>query len=213
MITGGVGHQSDGNRLIIRSKAATTTFEKMVSMVVGSKVHTEYIIIDPHTQECMFSYTAYQGGRVEMYLTPNSVLMDKSFVNTAINLQNNEVEKLRVFLMSMVDVVPYNWTDSRLLLPILQRNGALDMLIDDVDSSIPAKIKKVYCSQIGVLAMRECLDPDGPNSEMLKRLRALNSRLVSPQKLHDIVCEFGHDVDGDALLELASNAGKNTSII
>lgn len=69
----------------------------------------------------------------------------------------------------------------------------------DVDGTRPDNIRTVFCSQAAVLCLRECCDPDGENGELVKKLQQMNSRLVNPEALHQLVMEHGHVVTNEKL--------------
>ena len=65
-------------------------------------------------------------------------------------------------------------------------------LAEDEDNALqPEKIKKVFCSQSVVLMLRYALDAQGQHATLLENLSNLNSRLVSPRQVHDILVAHG----------------------
>jgi hypothetical protein len=67
----------------------------------------------------------------------------------------------------------------------------LNTLVDDKDCSKPDEIKKVFCSQSVVLMLRYALDPEGQHSGLLQTMLALNSRLVSPKQVQEVLKSYG----------------------
>jgi hypothetical protein len=67
-----------------------------------------------------------------------------------------------------------------------------DAMVEDEDPSIkPEDIKSVFCSQSVVLMLRHALDPSGAHSGLRSSLCSLNSRLVSPRQLRDLLVSYG----------------------
>ena len=67
----------------------------------------------------------------------------------------------------------------------------LNTLVDDKDCSKPDEIKKVFCSQSVVLMLRYALDPEGQHSGLLQTMLGLNSRLVSPKQVEEVLKSYG----------------------
>ena len=63
--------------------------------------------------------------------------------------------------------------------------------MDDKDCSKPDEIKKVFCSQSVVLMLRYALDPEGQHSGLLQTMLGLNSRLVSPKQVEEVLKSYG----------------------
>ena len=79
-----------------------------------------------------------------------------------------------------------------------------DTIADDLDVCHPESIKKVFCSQSVVLMLKYALDPEGSHSGLLRKLRSLNSRLVSPKQVQDILREYGaSEISNDELAHLS----------
>ena len=70
-------------------------------------------------------------------------------------------------------------------------SSLFNALVEDADASRPESIKKVFCSQSVVLMLRHSLDPDGRHSGLLQTLKSLNSKLVSPKQVHNILQDYG----------------------
>lgn len=135
-------------------------------------------------------------------------LTTDNFSNVAINISVAEAEKLVAFFFEMVGNVSYNWVDSRILLPILN-NSINNVFVDDVPLGIaPSKISKVFCSQMGVLALRECLDRKG-REMFFKELDQMNSRLTSPQALADLLEAYFVRIDPEDLLDAVTLREQN----
>lgn len=65
-------------------------------------------------------------------------------------------------------------------------------MVEDEDlHTQPERIKSVFCSQSVVLMLRYGLDPTGPHSGLLQALSQVNSRLVSPRQLKDLLVTYG----------------------
>lgn len=63
--------------------------------------------------------------------------------------------------------------------------------MEDCETQQPEEIKKVFCSQSVVLMLRYALDEEGRHAGLLQTLKSLNSKLVSPKQVQDILLSFG----------------------
>lgn len=78
-----------------------------------------------------------------------------------------------------------------------------NVLAEDDDTALqPEKIKKVFCSQSVVLMLRYALDAQGKHGALLENLTKLNSRLVSPKQIHDILLAYGANSMSNEHLDL-----------
>jgi hypothetical protein len=174
----------------------TSVTEQAMKMVVGSALHTEVIIFDTNKPTiCTVSFAAYVGSTLSMYITPTPSLQDISVENIAFPITEQVANRLGEYYLQMhASHIPYNWYDSRFLMPFFSPY-VLDTICDvDVDGPLT----HVFCSQMVVLGMRLCMDAndDGP---LIDELCLLNSRLTSPNTLLRILRTFGRPMQAAEL--------------
>jgi hypothetical protein len=161
-----------------------------IKLVVGPVQHVEVIIIDGNKPTMgIVSFAAFVGGPLSMYLTPKYSLMDACIENIVLPISQSVATKLGDYYLDMHKCeIPYNYYDSRFLMPFWSPYTSQET-IDDTHHT------RVFCSQMVVLGLRECMDvkDDGPLIEELKRL---NSRLTSPHTLLRILRIFGRGMKG-----------------
>lgn len=187
--------------VVVRSQLPTTALETFISLVTR-EVHTEYILLSRNAAQACVSYTIFVGGKVTMEITKESSLLSDNFKNVLIEVSPSEMEDVSCYFSRMVNKVGYNWFDSRCLLPLF-RPSRDNVFVEDVDESMdPSKLGSVFCSQMGVLALRNALRAKGENGQLVEDLRNLNSRLTSPHTLYSVVKLYGHEVDGVELSRL-----------
>lgn len=188
--------------VVIRSKLPCTFIESMISKVVTHEVHTEYMLLNDNPNQVVMTYTAFVNNKVSMDVTLERSVLSEDFKNVLIEVSPVEMENICAFFSKMVGRVKYNWFDSRILLPLF-RPRRDNVFVEDVEEGIePDKISQVFCSQMGVLALRACLDARGENGALHDELHCLNSRLTSPHALYSTVKHHGMQVDGRELLAL-----------
>lgn len=77
----------------------------------------------------------------------------------------------------------------------------MDVIVDDTQRTVDlGKIKKVFCSQSVILMLRYALESNGPNAKLLESVNAVNSRLVSPKQVAEMLQMHGAvPIDNDVL--------------
>lgn len=145
------------------------------------------------------SYTAFVGSKATMEINREDSILSDDFKNVILEITTEELEKLSHYLTGMVNKVPYNWFDSRVLMPLFPATSS-SIFVEDVDDLTPShKLSRVFCSQMGCLSLRNCLDPCGNHKHLVKDLKALNSRLTSPHTLYMVLRGYGDEIDGNSL--------------
>ena len=128
--------------------------------------------------------------------------MEDEWENLIFPISDVEAEDIFAFLMDMYsNKIEYNYSDSRFLLPFLNCFDKNPIIQDVPHGTKPNKIKKVFCSQMICLTLRENLEKDGSNQKLREKLWDVNSRLISPGVLRNIVAEHSEVLSGDGLWE------------
>jgi hypothetical protein len=82
-------------------------------------------------------------------------------------------------------------------------SSILNALVQDADSCSPENIKKVFCSQSVILMLRYALNPQGTHCNLLKQVNELNSKLVSPKQVMQLLQHSGaRPMSNDELIRL-----------
>lgn len=101
----------------------------------------------------------------------------------------------------MVGRIPYNYSDSMLLMPTLPHSGIFtSTMIQDVQPRTPPeKLSTVFCSQAAVLVCRECLRNSPWLGGLVDELSSTNSRLCSPSDLLSVVSKYSKVIPNSEL--------------
>lgn len=165
------------------------------------------------TPAAKFCYSAYMNQKLEMIMMDQSLVLDGSFSNLSLDLTDEEHGRCVTFMTCLEGNASYDYLDAMVLMPMAPKSktqnsfasSVFNLLVEDRECSIPQDIKKVFCSQSVVLMLRYALDADGRHSGLLERLNSLNSRLVSPKQVQEILVSFGAtDVSNEDLAGLAT---------
>jgi hypothetical protein len=173
--------------------ADSSITQQALKMVVGPVQHVEIIVIDKENPAmCIFSFAAFVGEPLSMYITPKDSLMNTSIENIVLPISQSVATALSAYYLNMHTCkIPYNWYDSRVLMPFWSPYTL--GVIDDVDHT------HVFCSQMVVLGLRECMNVADDN-QLIHELKRLNSRLTSPHTLLNILRGFGRPMDSVELI-------------
>ena len=209
--------------LVLRFRQAFTSYEALVARIVGDPVHVDiflhrkkksrdfaqsplyesaYHASNPTSMNNM-SFSAFVGEKFSM-TTMTEEIISSSHMNISIPVNQQEMERMEKFVISMVGVVPYNYSDIALLMGFVQNSGFTDTMFPDVpvdQQNAPSTLTSVFCSQAVVLMLRSCLDQNGMSGALAKILHAVNSRTISPAKLYHMVARHGFKVAAHSILE------------
>jgi hypothetical protein len=165
--------------------------DEAVRCVVGKEIHVEVMLFGEHahqkTQLGNFSFTSFVNEDFAMsVVNPNIVCTRTNVTNLIMSVSQTTATRLFDYYQDLHQKkIPYNWSDSRLLMPFC--NPHTFYLFPDVDAQNPPS---VFCSQMVVLGMRECMDAQ-QDQNLLNDLTSLNSRLTSPHTLFNVLCQHG----------------------
>lgn len=202
--------------MVLRFRHAGTPAEKLVAAVAGNPVHVG-IVLHKNQQlstagsnqvsfNCI-SFASFMGEKFSM-CTLTEEMVQNPHTNLAIRVNEQEMERLEKYAMSMVGVVAYNYSDLILAATLSADNRYwspfAETMFPDVpisEQNCPSKLSSVYCSQAAVLMIRCCLQTDGQAGALVKALANVNSRATSPSDLFKIVFPHSFLVAGYSLLE------------
>lgn len=183
-------------KIIIRSRLARTPWEKLCRAIVGNPVHMDVVLVKPHSHSGRFCFSAYVSQTFEMCLMDQSHIMDPAVINQSLDVTEAEYQRCMDYMLQLVDrKTKYDYADALVLMPMAPKGRSsapkfasfMSPLLQDVDGDqMP---RSVFCSQSVVLMLRECLNPQGIHGVLVERLKQLNSRLVSPKMVFDILQE------------------------
>lgn len=124
------------------------------------------------------------------------MIHDPAFQNWSIPVSSGDFDRLYSFLHGMKDKTPYNYSDSLVLLPTVpHENIIVDTLVSDLELGItPERISSVFCSQAGVLVLRECIRDSPWLNCLVDKLKTTNSRLCSPFDLLNIMRPYATEI-------------------
>lgn len=178
---------------------SSSLLEAVTNIVVGDEVHVDMTISDPNSACTAFRYSCYAGCKMGTYLMDENYLFDPYFTTVAIPIRESDRDKFLSYLntLSKSDVL-YNWADAYILMPFnsSRRMHWSDTMIneDNQDYANPAQIKKLFCSQMVIVALRHCLHPV-VHRHLLCQLHQVNCRLTSPCKLFSLLQPFVIPID------------------
>jgi len=191
---------------ILRSKLPDTPFEFLISQITNGYVHSECILLGIKPELAQFVFTIYAHGKVECKKIEYIDIMNTEDLwdNLILPLSRDEGESMFKILMDFhAHGIEYNYSDSRLLLPLFNCFDD-NPFIEDVPVGMDVgKIKKVFCSQMITIALRESLENEneGMNSDLKGKILKVNSRLISPGNLRAIVAEYSKGLSAQELWE------------
>lgn len=178
---------------------SNSLLETVTNIMVGDEVHVDMTISDPNSACTAFRYSCYTGCKMGTYLMDEDYLFDPYFTTVAIPIRESDRDKFVSYLntLSKSDVL-YNWADAYVLMPFnsCRRMRWSDTMIneDNQDYKNPAKIKNLFCSQMVIVALRNCLNP-AVHGRLLYQLDQVNCRLTSPCKLFHLLQPFVVPID------------------
>jgi hypothetical protein len=177
--------------------------QQAMTWVVGPVLHVEVIIVDKQRPTlCTMSFTAFVDCALAMYVTPMSSLMDATVLNLSFPISQTVATRLGdCCLQWHTSKIPYNWYDSRFLMPFLNAH------LLDVVSDVHGDPTQLFCSQMVVVLMRQCMDAT-EDGELIDRLYLLNSRLTSPRTLLRILGTCGNPMTSTALRDIVGQGFK-----
>lgn len=185
--------------VVIRSEYPQNTLQKMVSMFVGTPVHSELLLHEPGTTSQHCTYTAFMGETFSVSILTDQLIACEGFVNLGLQVTEEELRALQRFAMRLVERgVEYNYKDLPLAAGMVQSRVVLDTMFPDILDNTADAVQAVYCSQAIVLALRACLQ-EAHHPELCKVLAQMNSRAVSPMQLHETMAPFCRLVDSQSL--------------
>jgi hypothetical protein len=189
--------KNSGCKLIMRFRSPNTTYERFVSTVVGSPVHVDMVFHQPGTDGIKFSYSAFLGEKFSITLMPDEITCSELYENIVVAISDREHARCVSYVNKLIDKASYNYNDAMMWMPMFQAHpNFANVMCDDIDSSDPSEIKKIYCSQAVVLVLRECLSAGNPFETVVE---GVNSRMVSPGTLHKMVCSCEMQRVGDVV--------------
>lgn len=201
-------------KVIIRSRLARTAWERLCKAVVGNPVHMDVVLVKPRSHSGRFCFSAYVNQTFEMCLMDQSQIMDPAYINQSLDVTEAEYQLCMDYMLQLVDgKTKYDYADALLLMPMAPKGRStapkfasfMSPLLQDVnaDGQMP---KSVFCSQSVVLMLRECLNAQGIHAALVERLKQLNSRLVSPKMVFDMLQDhpFTEVINNTQLVKLCS---------
>jgi hypothetical protein len=163
---------------------------KIVRQLSGPYVHVE-MVVTPETTQRPAAYTSYMG---ERFSKNHVCLSDESHDFLRIDVDAAEYDKLwRTCEALVLCKIPYNTTD--VILSIVPLRSPVDRPLD--------KCKSLFCSQAMVLILRSCLEKD---HAVAGALNGVNSRVVSPTALFDLLLPHAKQVQRRELVDAAPSA-------
>lgn len=202
----GSGSEEDiytGNRVVVRKRLASTAWERMVSIVVGNPVHLDVVLLREGCSAGKFCFSAYMGQPFEVCMMNRAMIMDETMSNVYIDVSDEEYERCMSFMMALVEKkTRYDYFDAMVLMPMAPKSSTttrrssfssqvINTLVEDADSRSPEGIKRVFCSQSVVLMLRHALNPYGAHGKLLEHINSVNSKLVSPKQVVEMLVSHG----------------------
>ena len=203
-------HHTGACKIIIRSRRACTAWEKLCKAVVGNPVHMDVVLAKAGSSSVRFCFSAYVGQKFEMYIMDEEQIMDPCYVNHCMDITDEEYDRCMKFMLELVDRgTKYDYVDALVLMPLAPKGSnssvRFSKFMSPVLEDVAEKPRKVFCSQSVVLMLRECLDEEnGTHAMLVERLKKLNSRLVSPKMVFDILEDhpFAHVITNSELMQM-----------
>jgi hypothetical protein len=149
---------------------------KTIAAAVGHYTHVD-VLVYTREEPCtvLMSFTTFEGECFKGALAQSQGHDKTQCLKLDITIEEAQEITKRCWNLDARDI-PYNFSDSRLLVPFWSPCTAF---IDDVTTDT---LSTAFCSQIIILILRECLHPD---RETTKILEELNSRTTAPNTLYN----------------------------
>lgn len=197
----------DFNPILVVRARKPVSWERIIAPFInfGSHMHCEYIVMDPSSpQGSLFAYSIFSGENMSFRVhTLNNPLIadDDIWDNVRIRITGAEAVSMQKYLLKLCGKEPpiaYNMSDSRMLLPFVNPR-ANNVFITDVSCDLDSEDapQKVFCSQIGVLLLKQCIES---NDSLKKTIAKYNSRVTSPETLLQILLDNGGEIVGGDVL-------------
>lgn len=165
-------------------KSADTMLKKLVKVFAGPYVHVEMIVsqkeFDPAGKPSLVhtAYSAYMSETFSRTPRKDFWFSDECHDYLSVCVSPEELYRINKTLEACVESkIPYNTSDM-VLSQVPLRNPTERDIYDS---------KTLFCSQAAVLVLRSCLDEE----HMLQApLAQINSRTVSPSRLHEVLAPY-----------------------
>jgi hypothetical protein len=106
-------------KVIIRSRYARSSWEKVCKAVVGDPVHMDVVLGKPQSHCVKVCYSAYVNQDFEMCLMDKGLVMDESMKNHCLDLTSEEFDRCQNFMQNLVNnKTKYDYADALLLMPL-----------------------------------------------------------------------------------------------
>lgn len=165
-------------------KSADTLLKRLVKIIAGPYVHTEIIVSHVEYDNAGKSRLVHTGYSAFMQETFSRVFQkdfwydDQCHDFLSIPVTPEELYRISQACEACVQSkIPYNTTDM-VFSQIPLRNPTEHELYDS---------KTLFCSQAAVLVLRSCLDE---GHALQAPLATVNSRIISPSRLYDVIQPF-----------------------
>lgn len=168
--------------------------DSLIALRAGPLVHVELLPIDANIPDNTLSYTSYVGHAFGVSISTKATFDNETCVGLALDLTPLEHERLISYLHDLCAAnIPYNYGDMALM--ALPRT-LFEAVVEDIPSEDPRDVRKLFCSQAVLLALRNSLADDNPLGDVLGRIV---SRTIFPYTLFHVLRPYTRPVDCRAL--------------
>jgi hypothetical protein len=106
-------------QVVVRSRHASTTWERFVRTVVGDPVHLDVVLVKEGSAGKRFCFSSYMNQKFEMIMMDKETLSrDKNVSNMVLHVTEEEHDRCTRFMMSLVDKASYDYLDAMLIMPM-----------------------------------------------------------------------------------------------
>ncbi len=134
--------------IIIRSRHASTPWEKVVRTVVGDPVHLDVVLVKEGSAGARFCFSSYMNQKFEMVMMDDGLVHDKHISNMSLEITEEEHERCTRFMMSLVEKASYDYVDAMLIMPMAPKVVCTHA---NVRASCMPMAPKVVCTCANVL--------------------------------------------------------------
>ncbi len=104
--------------VVIRSRHASTSWERLVRTVVGDPVHLDVVLVKEGSAGARFCFSSYMNQKFEMVMMDQGIVHDKNMSNMYLEITEEEHERCTRFMMSLVEKASYDYLDAMLIMPM-----------------------------------------------------------------------------------------------
>ena len=157
----------------------------VAKLTMGDFAHVDINIHDPDTPTTkLFAYSSYMYNPLLYTGMYENIYNCEHDVALSLTLSDDDAREATKYLNELVQKeTKYNYKD----LPLCLIPTRMHHMFSDTN---PDEVKSVFCSQLVVLLLRQCLSINNETIGLREKLLSINSRCTSPNLLYNCLQPF-----------------------